>query len=345
MMFQIPREIFDFFAAHPVGPMLSFDLEASDPRDVLREPLETFLSSFSAEEVASVQASKDFQFFAGRRPDKDRAARVWLGERRLAIEIARRRLEVITQDLDCLRPRPYAAPALGDLQIDDHHLAPLAAFRFDGARLVRNEFAFLLLPTTGAPNSTYWLLATIYEQGLAPRTRVRLDPFLSGPVATFPEAHHRMWLYGRALDWERIRSLKEPEHGRWMPDSPLSRGQFTDYAWTPRDDEVHFVCEEIPSVENIGTEPARYLHAIYSRRSRTIEHLDGAIRIYSREEIGQRTALHARNAGKMGVRQKVFAIGGALDPDVLSQVAQTFFVWNSDVQQYFGNTIAMGSTA
>jgi hypothetical protein len=324
---------------------LTFARETSDPRDDLREALEDFLSSFNRDEVSAAQASSDFQVFAGHQPDKDRAARVWLGERLLGTEIARRRLDAIRQDLEALRPRPYALPALEDLEIGTDHLVPLSAFSFDGARLVRKDFAFSVLPTTGSPNSIYWLVATIYEQGLANRTRVRLDPFLFGPAATYPAMHYRMWLYGRPLDWGRVEALQEPEHGRWMPDSPRSRGEFTDYAWTPRKAEVHFVCEEIPEAEVTSTEAARYLHAVYSRTAKTIEHFDGAIRVYSHDEIQQRRTLHARNAGKIGLREKVFVVNGSTDPDALSQVAQVFFVWNDDVQRYFSNTIALGATA
>lgn len=342
---EIPDAVFRFFASDPAGPMLTFDREVSDPHDALREPLEAFLASFGADDVAAVQAQTDFHFFSGHRPDKDRAARVWLGERFLATEIARCRLEAIREDSHAARPRPYELSALEDLPVGDDHLVPLSAFSFDGARLLRNEFAFLVLPTTGSPNSTHWLLSAIYEQGLANQTRVRLDPFLCGPAATYPAMFYRMWMYGRPLDWARVHALQEPEHGRWMPDSGRSRGQFTDYAWMPRDEEVHFVCEEVPEPEIVSTEAARYMHAVYSRRSRSIEHFDGALRLYDIPLIPQRSALHARNAGKMGLREKVFLVDGPQVPDVLGQVAQAFFVWNKDVQKYFNDTLTIRETA
>jgi hypothetical protein len=166
--------------------MLTFDREVSDPRDVLRDPLEDFLASFGQDEVAAVQADEHFRFFSGHREDKDRSARVWLGERLLSREIARRRLETIREDRCAPRPRPYDLPVLEDLPAGDDHLVPLSAFTFDGSRLIRHEFAFSVLSTTGSPNSTHWLLAAIYEQGLADQARVRLDPFLYGPAATYP---------------------------------------------------------------------------------------------------------------------------------------------------------------
>jgi len=129
---QIPDAVFDFFAAEPAGPMLTFAREASDSREALREPLEAFLSGFTRDDVSEAQASSEFRFFAGHQPDKDRAARVWLGERLLGTEIARRRLDAIREDSSRLRPRPYALPALEDLELGDDHLVPLSAFSFDG---------------------------------------------------------------------------------------------------------------------------------------------------------------------------------------------------------------------
>ena len=336
MSASIPATIFDYFAAHPAGPMLAFGREVSDPSDALRDSLEAFLSGFSSGDVAAAQANTEFQLFAGHDPDRDGAARIWLGERLLASKIARQRLDTIREDRGNARPRPYSLPALGDVQIGEDQLVPLSAFSFDGARLLRNEFAYLMLATTGSPNSAYWLLAALYEQGLASRTRVRLDRSCAAQPPRFLRCITGCGLQDAPKSRERIQTLQEPEHGRWMPDSSRARNEFTDFAWTPRGDEVNFVCEEIP--ESSDLEPARYLHAIYSRTRRTIEHLDGAIRIYSRDEVQQRRTLHARNAGKMGLRQKVFAVEGDIPPDALSQVAQAFFVWNSDVQQYFGNT-------
>jgi hypothetical protein len=63
------------------------------------------------------------------------------------------------------------------------------------------------------------------------------------------------------------------------------------------------------------------------------------------EEIEARHNVHARNAGKMGLREEVFLTEGPASPDALSEIAQTFFVWNEDVRQYFGHTLVSGSAA
>jgi hypothetical protein len=179
------------------------------------------------------------------------------------------------------------------------------------------------------------VLNALYSEGIAERTSVRLDPFLFGPADTFPTLFYRMWMYGRPLDWNRISRLQQPEHGRWLPGTISHRSQFTDFSWSSRDNEVHFVCEEIPTLESVLYEPSRYLHAIYMPDAGSIGHLDGAIRLFTPEEIATRSALHVRNAGKLGWRQKIFRTDQPVPRETFSAVTQTFFVWNLDIQNYF----------
>ena len=81
---------------------------------------------------------------------------------------------------------------------------------------------------------------------------------------------------------------------------------------------------------------ARYLHAVYDKSSDQLSHLDGAIRIYTADEIVHRSATHVRKAGKVGRRVKVFRTDAAVDRDSLSAIAEAFFFWNYDVARYFG---------
>ena len=64
MTAEIPEVVFRFFASDPVGPMLTFDREVSDPPDLLRDPLEEFLASFGPDEVRAVQSDNTFRFFS-----------------------------------------------------------------------------------------------------------------------------------------------------------------------------------------------------------------------------------------------------------------------------------------
>ncbi len=327
----VPERILEFFAADPFGPSYSVRRHADDKSSPIQPHLDDFLSAITQADAIAVLDDDQFQFFNAGVEDLDRAARLWIAERFIDREICRQRLLTLRENANQPRPRPYELRPLADLPVDADGLVSLSHFSFDGSRLLRRGHAFLPLSTTGAANSTYWLLNVIYEEGLADVTQVRLDPFLTGPDESFPAVSYKMLVYGRPLDWERLESLKEPDHGRWTPNS-LSHGQFTDYAWVPRDGKVHFVCEEVPKTTS---EASRYLHAICKVESRQVAHLDGALRVYSPDELRSRLAQHVRNAGKVGERHKVFRIDTTIKRDSLSAVAQAFFIWNYDVHDYF----------
>ena len=102
----------------------------------------------------------------------------------------------------------------------------------------------------------------------------------------------------------------------------------TDGVWT--------TCEELPVPEEVTERGSRYLHAIFSKTSHRITHLDGSIRIYGQDELTARAATHLRTAGKAGIRVKVFRTDRPIPPEVLGGIAETFFFWNYDVARYFG---------
>jgi hypothetical protein len=110
----------------------------------------------------------------------------------------------------------------------------------------------------------------------------------------------------------------------------------TQYAWLPHENEVDFVCEELPVVDEVAERGSRYLHAIYDKASDRVTHLDGAVRVYDANELVARATSHVRNAGKVGIRVKVFRIDRAIEPDLMGDIVQAFFMWNYDVSRYFG---------
>ena len=133
--------------------------------------------------------------------------------------------------------------------------------------------------------------------------------------------------------------LKEPHHGQMRADGAKDSGEVTDFVWEPRNDGIHFVCEELPSPRFVDWRAARYLHSIYDPGSKIIVHFDGALRIYTGEQLRERQKQHVRNAGKAGTRIKIFRIDKPLERDAFSLVAQAFFVWNTDLATYFRQTL------
>jgi hypothetical protein len=55
----------------------------------------------------------------------------------------------------------------------------------------------------------------------------------------------KMLVYAKPLDWDDIGKLKVQRHGKWTGENSLTRTELTDFCWSPRDDGIHFVCEEL----------------------------------------------------------------------------------------------------
>jgi hypothetical protein len=123
-------------------------------------------------------------------------------------------------------------------------MVKLANFEAAGAAFARNGFNFTICSTTLSPNSTFWLLRSFVEQGIADHVSVRLDPFLWGPSDTFAPMMFKMIVYGKPVNWGGIAMLKEQHYGQMMSDvvSP-ERFEVADFCWDSRDDGIHFTCE------------------------------------------------------------------------------------------------------
>lgn len=334
-MTAIPNTLLTRFAADPTADY-AFEDAARDVGSPTDLELEDFLASLDPDILEETKQCEGFLFINQQQTDLDRAARIWLGLRLLRDAIAVYRIRNLCVDSASERPRPYDVRALEGLEVDSDNLVPLAEFRFHRSAIRRNGHAFQLMSTTPAPNSTYWLLGACHAEPLRSSVRIRLDPFLHGPVESFPCVGYRMLGYGNEkLDWQRIANLANLEHGQWWPDDMDQWSARTDWVWEPRGPEIHFRCEEIPSHKEARMTPSRYLHAIYCPSANSIIHLDGAIRIYSPAELQDRHSKKLHEAGKMGLREKVFAVDAPLSREVFSAVAQTFFVWNDDVVRYF----------
>jgi hypothetical protein len=303
----------------------------------LNSELSQFLASLPPEVVEATYADSMFVALHGK---NENLARVWFTERLLIEEAARRRLRSLAEVTPPAKAMPYSADCLRDVSVDNEFMVRLADFEYNGSTLAANGFSFTVCPTNTAPNSTYWLLQSFYQQGVAEHMSVRLDPFLWGPCDSFPQMMYKMLVYAKPLNWDGIAQLREQHHGQMRPDRVGDRSERTEFCWDPRNDGVHFTCEELPSKERIDFEGARYLHAIYNPGSGSITHFDGALRIYTPEQLEDRQKGHLRNAGKVGLRRKIFRIDQPLDREAFSLITQAFFIWNDDIATYFRETLS-----
>ena len=331
---DVPEVLIRDFAADPDSPYDKVLIKLNHPEWPLHLLLTSFVESLPAEAVELALRDSAFEGLYG---NDERLARVWFAQHLIMERVSRARLNTLFQPPGATLP--YAADCLRGVDVDSDGMVRLADFGYAGSAVTKNGFNFTVCPTTSAPNSTYWLLQSFYEQHVDGHISVRLDPFLWGPKDSFTPAMFKMFVYAAPINWDGIGRLREQHHGRMLADTPLDRGEVTEFCWEPRDDGIHFICEELPRSEYIGFEAARYLHAIYEPSTESITHLDGALRIYTAEQLDQRRGSHVRNAGKAGVRRKIFRIDEPVHRDVFSLIAQAFFVWNQDLATYFRESL------
>jgi hypothetical protein len=332
----VPEDLFRDYASDPLAPFDKLLRKANDSTWPLSNSLSALMSQFSTEAIEAVFQDSTFKFLYG---SDERLARIWLADHLLLDETSRRRLEILTAVTPTAQTPPYDSIRL-PLLVDDDWMVRLGDFNYNHSALSAHGFSFTVCTTTQSPNSTYWLLRSFYEQGVNAHVSVRLDPFLWGSSASFAQTTYKMIVYAKPLNWDGIGRLRQQHFGQMRAEMPWDKSDVTEFCWDPRDDGIHFICEELPPKERIAFAGARYLHAIYDPDSQSITHFDGALRIYTTEQLEERRKDHLRKLGKTGVRRKLFKIDEPINRDAFSLIAQAFFVWNADLATYFRDTLA-----
>lgn len=305
----------------------------------IHENLVADLKSISATEIAAFEAKYHYLF--GRSgEDRDMDIRKMYFEYGIAGAVARKRLSILGTTEKGVRPTPYDAEDFTGITVDEQGLVSVRELDSNHFSLYNKGYAYQLCPSLDQFNSSHWLGLLILNETFRKgrNFRVRLDPLMREPAETFQPYMALMHLYGKKLDWERLKSLQSEEFGQWLGDG-LSTGSIltTDYVWRPEDHEVHFTCEEIPKPECIDTRGSRYFHAIFDKRTGTITHCDGALRIYNEPEIALRQKYHVRQqeVRKIGKRVKLFLIDDQIEQGLFMRLVTNFLVWNEDAIRYF----------
>lgn len=233
---------------------------------------------------------------------------------------------------------PYNSENLASLEIEENNLVSIKNLKISFTGFIYNENVYHLSTVTDGSNSSYWISETISSlaRGKNLNFRIRLDPFVEVPVQEYNPTMYKMTIYGKPLDWERLKLLREDEHGRWMNDN-FHKGNITDFVWKPDNDELHFTCEELPTESEVEYRGSRYFHAILDKKTGLVKHCDGAIRVYSDLELKYRLDYHVRNpeVRKIGKRIKIFQLDENIDQEAFALLVTNFMVWNHDVIKYF----------
>ena len=225
--------------------------------------------------------------------------------------------------------------------MDDKNLVSIKNFDCSNFGLTLGDAVYQLCPSLPQSNSSYWLFELICQESFRNNLdfKLRIDPLIKITKEDFRPMFYRMWVYGKKLDWDKIRKLKHEDFGQWLNEDSTSAKSIeaTDFVWQPSKNEVHFTCEELPKDEFNSIRGSRYFHAIFDKKTGHIIHCDGALRFYSQVELRNRKLFHVRHAEvrKAGKRIKIFQIDEPISQQLFMNLATTFLVWNEDALIYF----------
>ncbi|NVO12058.1 MAG: hypothetical protein HXX16_19020 [Bacteroidales bacterium] len=330
----------EYFASNLTDPMWEVFEVLNDKNHPQYDNLMSDIENIDNFDLDNFVKEHHIDHFLNRQENKELGRRTYYLVFKLQKEITKERI-IKLLEFD-KRPEPYTSENLSDIILDKNGLIATNQLDLKYCRFQYGEFVYELSPINGSSNSSYWIFQAILECINNSKTifKVRLDPFKEIRADDYNPVMYKMHVHGKPLDWDKLRVLKNEDFGQWFNEQNNS---FTDYAWTPKDEEIHFTCEEFPSFSYNGFNTSRYFHAIFNKKSGNIKHCDGAIRVYDDFEIVNRGGFHVRQAEvrKVGKRIKIFQFDTKenqyqeISQDDFCQLAVNFFVWNYDVQNYF----------
>lgn len=118
----------------------------------------------------------------------------------------------------------------------------------------------------------------------------------------------------------------------------FSRVSGTEF-WWKKDEQLRILeAEELRDNPTSSAElyGCRYIHSIYDTEQNTFAHFDGAIRMYSTEEMIARLGQQMNKAGKNTEYTKLFRIDGQLKLYQWKSLITFYFAGNPLVYEYFG---------
>lgn len=269
--------------------------------------------------------------------DKDQARRTYYLIDLLHKEIAKERIAALCDKSQ--RPKPYNSENLKEIEIDNNNLVNIKEFDINNPGYQFNNFVYCLVPSTDQLNASFWISKAIkkFAEGKKLNFKIRLDPFIEKPRSEYRMPFYKMLVYGKRLDWDRLKGLHQNEFGQWIDTDQSSEIGTTDFVWRPEGNEIHFTCEELPKIDYIDYRGSRFLHAIFDKVTGYIKHFDGAVRFYTSGEFNKRMKYHVRSpeVRKIGNRVKIFQIDDIINQNIFIQLTTSYFVWNEDIQSYF----------
>lgn len=334
---------FDYFSKTLLDPFFEVLRVLDNKKHPEYKKLKMDLYSIDETDLKKYVKKYNIDFYVEGFKDKDIRRRAYYFIGQINKDIARIRIDKLLDSSE--KPAPYSFNNLKDLVIDKNNLASIRHFNIDNFGFEKDGLVYILCPILEQSNSSYWICKTILDLAIKKNLdfKIRLDPFIEIPINNYYPILHKMYVYGRHLDWKRLLNLRNDDFGKWLDVKEYNRAGTTDYIWSAKDESIHFTCEELPKTNLEVMKISRYFHSILDKKSGEIIHCDGAIRVYSKHELKSRTKFHVKDpeVRKIGKRIKIFQYEGkenqgkGLEKDEFCLLATNFFVWNDDVLRYF----------
>lgn len=114
----------------------------------------------------------------------------------------------------------------------------------------------------------------------------------------------------------------------------------TEFWWKTDDGEKTLEIEEIRERPSYGLGKdvygCRYIHSIYDNEKKEFNHFDGAVRVYSEDQILDRWEININKAGKNTDYTKLFRIDGKLELSDWKKLCILYYKGNPLLFEYFG---------
>jgi len=334
---------FNYFAGSLHDPLWEVFSVLDDNNHAEHEKLKVDLASIEIPLLESFLANNNIDHLINTSGDIDQQKRAYFYINYLHQNIYSTRIEKLLDTTE--RPSPYNKKNLLEIGIDKHNLCIINQFRLDNFCIQKDDFVYQICPILEQSNSSYWLFRQISYLASKEEIilKIRLDPFIEIAAQNYHPVLYKMIVFGKPLNWARLFSLREDEFGQWFDEKEYNRYGITDYLWSPIKNEIHFTCEELPKISYNGLKTSRYFHTIFNRKNGNIKHCDGAIRLYSDDELITRSKYHIKDPSirKFGKRIKIFQFDSTINNNseinrkIFCDLITAFFVWNRDIMRYF----------
>jgi hypothetical protein len=171
--------------------------------------------------------------------------------------------------------------------------------------------------------------------------RIRIDPDSVGLASTYTDYQELEYWWGpRFSDYLSEIPAGVSHHEASELDRIFHGISASQFWWQSRDGKHIFETEELRDIPTSTAEGAgygcRYAHSIVDEESGRIDHLDGAVRRYSEQEMIKRLDVNISRAGRHTEYVKLWRLDGVIPISSWKSLLSDYFRDNHLIGEYFG---------